>query len=303
MPPLNAGIPSLYGTAQISPRWHLGLSVTAPYGLVTQYPPSSIARYYALTSQLSTIDIAPAVSWQALPSLALGASLIVETAAARLTNSVDFGTIGAGLGLAPLGLLPGRADGVATLKGSGTAVGWQVGGLYEPLPRTRLGLTYRSAITHTIDGTVEFDGVPALLVPGFRGGSASAKLITPSNVSLGIAQDIGRFTLLGGLTWTQWSHFHDLLVVYQGGSSLTEENWHDTVTVSAGADYHINDAFTVRAGRRLGPEPGAGLRPARRASPTATAPGFRSAAPGMRARTSRSRSPTRTSSSPTPRSR
>lgn len=245
---VNAGVPSLYATAQISPNWHLGLSVTAPYGLVTQYPPSSIARYYALTSQLSTIDIAPAASWQALPSLALGASLIVETASARLTNAVDFGSIGAGLGLAPFGLLPGRADGIANLKGSGTAVGWQVGALYEPRAGTRVGLTYRSAITHTIDGTVEFENVPALLAPGFRGGSASAKVVTPSNVSLGIAQEIGRFTVLGGLTWTQWSHFHDLLVVYQGGQSLTEENWHDTVTVSAGVEYHINDAFTVRTG-------------------------------------------------------
>ena len=245
---VNAGIPALYGTAQIAPNWHIGLSVTAPYGLVTQYPPSSIARYYALTSQLSTIDIAPAVSWQALPTLALGASLIVETAAARLTNAVDFGTIGAGLGLGRFGLLPGRADGIATLKGSGTALGWQIGGLFEPRAGTRLGLTYRSAITHTLDGTVEFENVPALLAPGFRGGAASAKVVTPSNVSLGIAQDIGRFTVLGGLTWTQWSHFHDLLAVYQGGSSFTEENWHDTVTVSAGVEYHVNDAFTLRTG-------------------------------------------------------
>ena len=245
---VDAVLPALYATAQIAPDWHVGLSVTSPFGLVTKDDTSSIARYYGLTSKLTTFDIAPAVSWQALPNLALGGSLIVETADTRLSNAVDFGTIGAGLGLARFGLLPGRADGVGTAKGSDTAVGYQLGALFEPVPGTRIGLDYRSTIYHDVTGTIAFTGVPAPLAPGFTTQSAQAKLITPANISLGVAQDIGPVTLLAGVTGTQWSRFRQLLVTYTGGASLTDERWRDTVTVSGGADWHINDRFTLRAG-------------------------------------------------------
>lgn len=244
----DAFLPALYATAQIGRDWHVGLSVTSPFGLTTKYDTSSIARYYALTSVLRTTDIAPSVAWQALPNLSFGASLIVETADARLSNAVDFGTIGAGAGLARFGLLPGRADGIATVRGGDAELGYQLGVIYEPIPGTRLGLDYRSTIYHKVTGSVSFQNVPALLAPSFPYQRASAKLITPGNLTLGLAQDVGPVTLLGGLTYTQWGRFQQLQANFVSGGSLTEEKWHDTVTVNAGADWHLNDALTLRAG-------------------------------------------------------
>jgi len=244
----SAVLPAMFVTTEFAPDWHAGLSVTSPFGLATSYDATSIARYYALNSKLMTIDIAPAVAWQATPALSLGAAAIIETAAATLSSAVDFGTIGAGLGLGSLGLLPGRADGVSTLRGTDVAPGFQLGALYQVAPGTRIGLSYRSTIYHRLHGNVDFASVPAALASAFPTRSASAKLITPGNVSLGIAHEIGPVTLLGGLTWTQWSRFHDLYATYAGGSSLTQEHWRDTYTVSAGADWRINESFTVRGG-------------------------------------------------------
>jgi long-chain fatty acid transport protein len=241
-------LPSIYATAAVAPGWHVGLAVTSPFGLVTKYSQASVARYWAETSSLKTINVAPSVAWQALPQLAVGAALNVETAEARLSNAVDFGAIGALNGLGPYGYLPGTKDGIATVKGSDTAVGFQLGLLYEPLPGTRIGVDYRSAMFHHLTGSISFQDVPPLLASSFPGGAAAAKLPEPDIASAGIAQVLGDWTLLGEVTWTHWARFHQLLVTYTGGSSLTMEDWRDSWGVAAGADYRLTDKITLRGG-------------------------------------------------------
>lgn len=243
----NAVVPTFYGIVQVAPDWHVGLSVTAPFGLTTQNSPTSVARYWGLTSQLVTTDVTPAVSWNPVPNLSIGAGLIIEMASARLSNAVDFGSILAELG-APV--LPGSRDGVSTLKGSDTALGWQIGAVYQPRLGTRVGIDYRSTIYHRLTGSTTFENVPLPLTisPAFTSQAASAELAVPGNLTVGLTQDVGAFTLLLGATWTQWSVFRNLNVVYGPTVNTTVENWHDTATVSAGADYHLNEQWTLRGG-------------------------------------------------------
>jgi long-chain fatty acid transport protein len=243
----DAVAPTFYGTVQLAPAWHVGLSVTAPFGLTTQNSPTSVARYWGLTSQLVTTDVTPAVSWNPMPNLSVGAGLIIEMASARLTNSVDFGSILAGFG-APV--LPGSLDGVSSLKGSDTAIGWQIGAVYQPLPGTHAGIGYRSTIYHRLTGGITFENVPLPLTisPVFTSQAASAEVAVPGNLTLGLTQDLGRFTLLLSATWTQWSVFRNLNVVYGPIVNTTAENWHDTATVSVGTDYHLNEQWTLRGG-------------------------------------------------------
>jgi long-chain fatty acid transport protein len=224
--------------------------------LVTKYPSASIARYYALTSELDTTNIGPTIGWQALPQLSFGGGINIEVATAHLSNAVDFGAVGALHGLAPFGLVPGSATGSTTFRGSDTAVGWNVGALYEPWPGTKVGLTYRSAMFHTLTGTINYYSVPAPLVTAFPSQAASAKLPEPNTASLSVAQDIGRWTALASLTYTGWSIFHDL-VAYAGTSpiSTTMENFHNTVSLALGADYRLNDKLTLRAGTMFDPTP------------------------------------------------
>jgi long-chain fatty acid transport protein len=245
-------VPSFFATAAITPNLHVGLSVTSPFGLTSQDNTTSIARYYALTSSLKTFDIAPSIAYRVLPSLSLATSLIVETADAQLSNAVDFGSIGALAGLGRAGLLPGTADGIASVKASDAAVGYQVGAFYEPIVGTRVGLSYRSPIAHKLSGSVTYQGVPTLLATAFPNQSITAKLVTPADASLGVAQDIGRWTLLADVEWTQWSRFSRLAVQFaDGGGSATPENWHDSWTEALGVDYRLSDDWTLRAGTAL----------------------------------------------------
>ena len=253
---VDAALPNFYITGQITDQLFAGLAVTSPFGLATKYPTNSIARYYGLTTDLRTVNIGPVLAYKITPQISVAAGLNIETATAHLSNSVDFGGIGALHGLAPYGLRPGTADGIATMKGNDTAVGWNVGVQYEPIPGTRLGLSYRSAVFHDLSGSVMYSGVPAPLAPGFQDGPAKAKLPEPASASFDVAQTFGNWTALGSLTYTGWSVFQSLQV-YTGPTlaTATTEKFKDTLAVSLGADYRLNDQWTLRGGTMYDPTP------------------------------------------------
>lgn len=244
---LDAVVPDLYITAALGQSpWHVGFSVTSPFGLTTKYPSDSIARYYALTTTLRTQDYAASLSYQVAPTLALGASAIVESAQASLSSAINMGSIGLLHGLGPLAA--GLPDGVSTLSGNSVAFGYQLGALWQPDPATHVGLSYRSPFFHTFRGNVTFQNIPAFFAGAFQGSPTSLNLPEPDIISLGVTHEIGKWTLLAGLDWTHWGRFHSLYAAWPGGSTTTSEHWHDTWTASIGADYRLNDQWTLRGG-------------------------------------------------------
>ncbi len=255
----DALVPAFYATAQVAPDWTLGLAVTAPFGLVTKYDSDFIGRYHGLTSELATINVAPTIAWRALPNLSIGASLQVQYIDARLSNAVDFGSIGfVNPALRAAGFTPGSRDGRATIEGDDVGFGFVLGAIWEPVQGTKLGASYRSAVFHTLRGDARFEGVPAPLRGAFPPSQGvRAKVATPDIASLGLAQAVGdRWTLLADLSWTNWSRFRELRVDFENGtSSVTEERWRDTVSVSLGAEYRWSEALKLRAGIAYDPTP------------------------------------------------
>ena len=59
-----------------------------------------------------------------------------------------------------------------------------------------------------------------------------------------------KWTLLGDLTWTGWSKFKELRVRFDNGSpdAVTPANWRNTVRLSLGAGYKVDDRWTLRGG-------------------------------------------------------
>ncbi len=97
--------------------------------------------------------------------LSVGGGANAEYANATLTNNLDLGSIcriqGAKAGISPafcdaLGLRPQKVDGYVNLKGHNWAAGYDVGALFSPTSSTRIGLTYRSRITHDVEGDADF---------------------------------------------------------------------------------------------------------------------------------------------------
>src|SRR5579864_2867489 len=60
----NALVPGLGLRKRLSDKWAVGLTIGAPWGLATSYPQNWAGRYYALKSELLTINAAPTVSYE-----------------------------------------------------------------------------------------------------------------------------------------------------------------------------------------------------------------------------------------------
>lgn len=248
---VDAFLPAGYVSTGLTDTIRIGLGLTTPFGLTTKYPSDFIGRYHALTSNLRTVDITPTISWRPVESVSLGAALIIETASARLSNAVD----GTGA-LLSRGVPPSFASALgrdfrSTLAGDSTSVGVQLGAQWEPVAGTRLGLSWRSAITHELSGTASFDGVPSALASTFTNTHASAKLTTPDIISLGASQKVTpELTLLAQAEWTNWSRFRDLTVLSSNGlpPSVTNERWRDSYFISGGAEYQLTPDLALRSG-------------------------------------------------------
>lgn len=241
----NAAIGSTYTTAQLSDDWHVGLAVTVPWGLITDYNMGWAGRYHALKSSMRTYNINPVVSYQVTDGFSVGAGVQIQRMSAHLTNAIDFGTI--------IGR-PGAADGYADVKGNDWGYGFNAGLLWEPLPTTRFGLNFRSAVAHELDGTAAFTNVPNVpaLRASFANTGAKARVTTPEYVMFGAYHELDpQWAVMFEASWTNWSRFKNLIITFDNPlrtPSVTQENWKDSYFTALGFEYKANEQWTLRTG-------------------------------------------------------
>ena len=166
----NAGgfalLPTFFLTHQLMDRVSVGIGMSAPFGLETEWDRGWVGRYHARLSRLQTININPSIAVKVTDWMSVGAGANAEWANAVLSNNLDMGSLcqifGAQQGIPPavctnlLGLQPGKTDGYVRLEGDDWAAGYNVGFLFTPRPGTRIGVTYRSRIKHTLTGDAGF---------------------------------------------------------------------------------------------------------------------------------------------------
>jgi long-chain fatty acid transport protein len=132
-----------------------------------------------------------------------------------------------------------------------------VGVIVEPLPGTKLGVSYRSAVNQKLQGPANF-AVPtqyqALVnaVGAFQDTHATADLTLPANVWAGITQEITpQLTLDLSYQWTEWSRFQGIRVDFLNPNQppvIEPENYENSSFVSLGGSYKWDDELTLRAG-------------------------------------------------------
>jgi long-chain fatty acid transport protein len=237
-------MPHAYAALPLMDRklW-FGLGISAPFGLVTDYEEDWFGRYDSTKSELTTIDVAPTLAFKLTDWLSAGAGLDVQHADATLENAVPNPT-------APGG--PTSAtDGRFRAEGDDWSVGFNVGLLVEPTPRTRIGLHYRSAIEHEIEGDATLSGLAPPL-DGLNGTvGASAELNLPAMASFGVAHEVTpELTLLGHISWYGWDTFDEIRLKFDDGRAdvVEPQNYRDTWAIGLGAEYRLSDAWTLRGG-------------------------------------------------------
>lgn len=243
-------IPNLYFSRQLSGRLHLGLGLFSPFGLSTKYDPDWVGRYHAVSSELVSLNINPSLAWAVSDQLSLGAGINAQYLKSELSSAIDFGSIFAVLG-AP-GMAPQQNDGLVTFKGDSWSWGYNLGALYRFSADTRVGVAYRSAISHTLRGEAEFSGVPSFNPTGrFLDTGIKADATTPDTLSASLWHSItSEIAAVADLTWTNWSKLDELRIRFDNpaeSDAVTTFRWEDTLRYSLGVVY-TPGAWSFRAG-------------------------------------------------------
>jgi long-chain fatty acid transport protein len=253
----NAIIPDLAWRERLSDRWSVGMSISVPWGLASIYPTTGAGRYYGDETKLLTIDATPVVAYDIAPNITIAGGFQAQYAKGTLTTAVDIGTIGA-LYHIP-GSVPGAMDGSTLINAHSWAYGFVLGGRAVLDDGWTVGLSYRSAVHHTLKGpwtfTLDSAGVGAAIKGAtglFSPTIARAKLTTPDELEFGVRKKIDdRWTALMEVNWTGWSSFNMLNIVAANPvqpTDVTDEQYKDAVLVALGAEYAMDDRWTFRVG-------------------------------------------------------
>jgi long-chain fatty acid transport protein len=249
----TAVVPHLYLARRLTDRWRFGFGFNAPYGLGTNYGETWSGRYHATETRLSVFNVNPTVAVRISDSLSAGFGLDVQRSTATLANMIDFGSIGTAVGVP---LTPQGYDGRIEFKGFDWAAGWN-GGLLWRTDTSRLGASFRSRIDHTLRGTADFTvpaGAEALTQGGrvFADTDARVTLPMPAELSVSASGNLSEtWTLLGDVTWTNWSVFEVLRVDFDNASQppvQQDASWDDSIRVAGGLRARAGPRWVVTGG-------------------------------------------------------
>ncbi|NOQ81928.1 MAG: outer membrane beta-barrel protein [Methylophaga sp.] len=251
-------VPNFYYAHRLNDTMVAGIGVNAPYGLVTEYDDDWVGRYHAIKSDLLTININPSFAFKANEKLSLGFGVNLQYIDLELTNAVDFGSVcvaNAAGGIC--GPIQGN-DGKAKLTADDWSWGYNLGLMYQATEATRVGLAYRSKISHHLTGEGKFsipDDVPGAIVTGggFTDGSISGDVDLPESASFAIHHQINdQWAIMGDASWTRWSRFQELAISSPDAASrlnsVKAEKWDNNMRYGLGLTYAYNDKWTFRGG-------------------------------------------------------
>ena len=244
----------------------LGAMISAPFGLKTEYEDGWVGRYFAHTSDVRIVDLTLSGAIDVTDRFSVGIGAIVSRADVTLSKSVDFGALlYSNPATRPLPFAqPQAADGFVEVEGSETGFGWLVGAHFRPTDKVAIGVSYRSEIDYELTGNakwtvpgnvrVVFDGNPTNPPPSaewFKDGGVTADLTTPSVLSVGATwQATDRLALMATYAETNWSSLREVRIQFDRPDPDAVEpfGWKDTAFASIGAEFRLNDAWTLRGG-------------------------------------------------------
>ncbi|MFO1364286.1 MAG: outer membrane protein transport protein [Burkholderiales bacterium] len=243
----SAFVPALYGTWMINPQWTVGLAVNAPFGLGTEWDTTWAGQFHAIKSEIKTLNINPTVAFKVNNMISLGAGVSYQQIDAELTNAVPSATPGlCGPGLPCALAFPV----VGKVEGDDWAWGWNLGALFDFQQGTRVGVTYRSTISYTIEGDLSYNGAQSPLLPPGQNVKAEVKL--PDTFSVGVShQFTPAFRMLADYTWTGWDSIQTLDIQSQStGATLTSTalQFKNSWRIGVGGEYQLNQPWLLRAG-------------------------------------------------------
>lgn len=235
---IGAFSPSLYWAGAASDRFNVGFSITAPFGLGTNYSDKSIVRYVSTRSYVTGIDLGPSFGLKLTDYLSVGLGFDALRLAFQLNSMISPFVTGAPVDIA------------LENKLHGWGYGWHGGLLLKVAPTTRVGFSYNSRIGFTTRGE------STLFVP-FGALSTNTQKTTaavPARAQISVQHDLtSKLTAMFTGFYTHWSTFKQINMenTMTGNGPLLVSipfNYHDCWDYSVGLTYKTSDKLLLRAG-------------------------------------------------------
>jgi long-chain fatty acid transport protein len=233
----DALVPNLYGVLPLGEGFTAGIAITVPFGLSTEYDPAWYGRYLGTKTAALSADINPALAYRIDDTWSVGAGFSAQYLKLDATNGID---------QAAIFRVP-APDAFYRFNAHDWAFGFNGGLLAEFENGIRVGLTYRSAIDHQIEGSLEFTAATPML--GLISGPANAKAKLPATTGLSISSEIEpQITLFADVQFTQWSVFKDVVIESKNPPFANVEGYRDSWMVAVGGNYRLDDDWSLRGG-------------------------------------------------------
>ena len=188
-----------------------------------------------------------------------------------------YGALGSATAKSPVG--NGAADGYAKVEGGDWGFGYNLAWLWDINDSARMGVNYRSKISHNLRGDAEWilngDAFQNAALGstiqqtirdrGYKANEdASVKITTPESLSVhGMYKINPQWNVFGDVTWTRHSRFNKAELIYDNPKDVTDPttggvtksdrtilnpNWRNTYKVSLGASYQVSEPLQLRFG-------------------------------------------------------
>ncbi|PCF94489.1 OmpP1/FadL family transporter [Vreelandella nigrificans] len=236
-------VPFAFYAHPVNERLAFGFGVYAPFGSKTDYEDSFQGRNQGNYTEVRVVSAQPTVSYRFNEQWGVGVGLTYNRVDGELRRQVPIAT--------PLGL--SEVD--SRVEGDDDAWGYNLGVIYQPVPETTFGLTYRSKVDYTLEGDFTASS-PVLdqLGIGTITDKASLDLTTPETVNFSLTQQMSDdLKLMFGVSWARWSRFDQILVTGDERGEVTNEqqNYSNAWAFSTGGEYQLMPTLALRAGVTL----------------------------------------------------
>lgn len=230
-------VPNAYAVIPLTDQIWAGFGTSAPFGLGSEYNTNFFGRFDSTKTELKTINFTTAMAYKATEWLSVGFGVDVQYADANLQSALFAGT-----------------EGLSRLEGDDWSLGYNAGLQVKPFDRAEIGIHYRSAIKHELQGNISAEGTGAADFST----TGSADLDLPDIATFGAAYDVTNKTrLMAQATWFGWNNFEDITAISDTGITLSSvpQNYRNSWAFAFGVEHDWNDDWTVRAGYQFDETP------------------------------------------------
>ena len=242
----NMGTPfSLYATYKINDWFSAGLAVYTPYGSAVKWDQNWQGAYLVNNIDLMAIFVQPTVSFRVGEHFSIGGGPIYASGSVNFNRNL----------FAANGVFQVNNDPTdLTIDAKGiSAWGYNLGMMFNPTKKLRVGLNYRSEIImEARGGEAKFNDVPAIATTSLPNTTFNADLPLPAEVTAGISYQVtDKWLVAVDYNHAMWSAYKSLDVDFENPvltDSKNPRNYKNVSTYRIGTQYKANEKFTFRAG-------------------------------------------------------